>query len=170
MLINTFRYTPEDVACPLCTEYIAEVGCVSAPCPWFAERVEAVAYNIRKPFIMLLISTVNYMTDSERSAGSIRIPYGKVPNISDGWKTGKSCRDTPDAEIRQSAMRQCIYLPLMKGWTYGLPRVFLNKAFNSPVQGCAGSPYIAIPCILPRSVFTQTPAKFSIMISKIRRL
>lgn len=41
MLINTFRYTPEDVACPLCTEYTAEVGCVSAPCPWFAERVEA---------------------------------------------------------------------------------------------------------------------------------
>lgn len=41
MLICTFRYKPEHVACPLCTEYSRKQGCMVTVCPWLAERIEA---------------------------------------------------------------------------------------------------------------------------------
>ena len=27
MYINTFKYTPKDVSCQLCTEYVKKLGC-----------------------------------------------------------------------------------------------------------------------------------------------
>ena len=46
MYINTFKYTPADVDCKLCTEYVKKFGCTACGCPWMAERIEAgvVAY------------------------------------------------------------------------------------------------------------------------------
>lgn len=41
MHINTFRYTPEDVDCKLCTEYRRKLGCTAHTCPFLAERIEA---------------------------------------------------------------------------------------------------------------------------------
>ena len=41
MYINTFKYTPEDVDCKLCTEYVKKFGCTACGCPWMAERIEA---------------------------------------------------------------------------------------------------------------------------------
>ena len=41
MFISTFRYKPEYVACPLCTEYRKDQGCTLSACPWLAERIEA---------------------------------------------------------------------------------------------------------------------------------
>ena len=41
MYINTFKYTPADVDCKLCTEYIKKFGCTACGCPWMAERIEA---------------------------------------------------------------------------------------------------------------------------------
>ncbi len=41
MYINTFKYTPADVDCKLCTEYIKKFGCTACGCPWIAERIEA---------------------------------------------------------------------------------------------------------------------------------
>ena len=41
MYINTFRYTPEDVDCKLCTEYRRKLGCIASGCPFLAERIEA---------------------------------------------------------------------------------------------------------------------------------
>ena len=29
MYINTFKYTPKDVSCQLCTEYVKKLGCIS---------------------------------------------------------------------------------------------------------------------------------------------
>ena len=29
MYINTFKYTPKDVSCQLCTEYVKKLGCMS---------------------------------------------------------------------------------------------------------------------------------------------
>ena len=29
MYINTFKYTPEDVDCKLCTEYVKKFGCTA---------------------------------------------------------------------------------------------------------------------------------------------
>lgn len=29
MYINTFKYTPKDVSCQLCTEYVKKLGCTS---------------------------------------------------------------------------------------------------------------------------------------------
>ena len=42
MYINTFKYTPKDVSCQLCTEYVKKLGCTALRCPWLAERIEAV--------------------------------------------------------------------------------------------------------------------------------
>ena len=41
MFISTFRYKPEYVACPLCTEYRKKLGCTVKGCPFLAERIEA---------------------------------------------------------------------------------------------------------------------------------
>ena len=41
MYINTFKYTPKDVSCQLCTEYVKKQGCTALRCPWLAERIEA---------------------------------------------------------------------------------------------------------------------------------
>lgn len=41
MYINTFEYTPADVDCKLCTEYVKKFGCTACGCPWMAERIEA---------------------------------------------------------------------------------------------------------------------------------
>ena len=41
MYINTFKYSPQDVSCQLCTEYVKKVGCTALRCPWLAERIEA---------------------------------------------------------------------------------------------------------------------------------
>ena len=30
MYINTFKYTPKDVSCQLCTEYVKKLGCTSS--------------------------------------------------------------------------------------------------------------------------------------------
>lgn len=55
MYINTFKYTPEDVDCKLCTEYRKKTGCASCCCPWLAERIEAgvVGYGdaVREAFV-----------------------------------------------------------------------------------------------------------------------
>lgn len=48
MYINTFKYTPKDVSCQLCTEYVKKLGCTALRCPWLAERIEAgvVGYSL----------------------------------------------------------------------------------------------------------------------------
>lgn len=34
MYINTFKYTPKDVSCQLCTEYVKKLGCTATrSCP-----------------------------------------------------------------------------------------------------------------------------------------
>ncbi|HJB80867.1 MAG TPA: hypothetical protein H9712_07765, partial [Candidatus Flavonifractor intestinigallinarum] len=46
--INTFKYTPEDVDCKLCTEYVKKFGCTACGCPWMAERIEAGVVSYQK--------------------------------------------------------------------------------------------------------------------------
>ena len=41
MFINTFRYTPEDVDCRLCTAFTRKDGCTAPRCLYLAERIEA---------------------------------------------------------------------------------------------------------------------------------
>ena len=52
MYINTFKYTPKDVSCQLCTEYVKKLGCTALRCPWLAERIEAgvVGYSYTFPY------------------------------------------------------------------------------------------------------------------------
>ena len=54
MFISTFHYTPEDVDCKLCTQYIKGKGCIERSCRWITERIEAgvadCAKSIRKTF------------------------------------------------------------------------------------------------------------------------
>ena len=46
--INTFKYTPKDVSCQLCTEYVKKLGCTALRCPWLAERIEAGVVGYRE--------------------------------------------------------------------------------------------------------------------------
>lgn len=48
MYINTFKYTPKDVSCQLCTEYVKKLGCTTLRCPWLAERIEAGVVDYRE--------------------------------------------------------------------------------------------------------------------------
>lgn len=41
MYLNTFKYTPEDVKCKLCTDYRKQAGCAAFGCSWLAEGIEA---------------------------------------------------------------------------------------------------------------------------------
>ena len=48
MYINTFKYSPQDVSCQFCTEYVKKVGCTALRCPWLAERIEAGVVGYRE--------------------------------------------------------------------------------------------------------------------------
>ena len=48
MYSNTFKYTPKDVSCQLCTEYVKKLGCTALRCPWLAERIEAGVVGYRE--------------------------------------------------------------------------------------------------------------------------
>lgn len=48
MYINTFKYTPKDVSCQLCAEYVKKLGCTALRCPWLAERIEAGVVGYRE--------------------------------------------------------------------------------------------------------------------------
>ena len=48
MYINTFKYTPKDVSCQHCTEYVKKLGCTALRCPWLAERSEAGVVGYRE--------------------------------------------------------------------------------------------------------------------------
>ena len=48
MYINTFKYTPKDVSCQLCTEYVKKLGCTALRYPWLAERIEAGVVGYRE--------------------------------------------------------------------------------------------------------------------------
>ena len=48
MYINTFKYSPQDVSCQLCTEYVKKVGCTALRYPWLAERIEAGVVGYRE--------------------------------------------------------------------------------------------------------------------------
>ena len=41
MFINTFKYSPRDVDCKLCTEYARKNACTAERCLWLSERIEA---------------------------------------------------------------------------------------------------------------------------------
>ena len=51
MYINTFKYTPKDVSCQLCTEYVKKLGCTALRCPWLAERIEAGVVGYREAIL-----------------------------------------------------------------------------------------------------------------------
>lgn len=62
MYANTFKYTPRDVDCRFCADYIKKLGCIALSCPYLTERMEA--------------GTVGYAeaTAELLPAGSILIP------------------------------------------------------------------------------------------------
>ena len=45
MYINTFKYTPKDVSCQLCTEYVKKLGCTALRCPWLAGNPRPLVYR-----------------------------------------------------------------------------------------------------------------------------
>lgn len=41
MYASTFKFTPRDVDCRFCTEYIKKLGCIALSCPCLTERMQA---------------------------------------------------------------------------------------------------------------------------------
>ena len=77
MYINTFKYTPKDVSCQLCTEYVKKLGCTALRCPWLAERIEAGVVGYREavletfPHERRLFQRLNLLS---RARGRRRLP------------------------------------------------------------------------------------------------
>ena len=73
MYINTFKYTPADVDCKLCTEYVKKFGCTACGCPWMAERIEAGVDGLERLFDLLrddgLIHPAVHRGSAERDGG-----------------------------------------------------------------------------------------------------
>jgi len=71
MYINTFKYTPKDVSCQLCTEYVKKLGCTALRCPWLAERIEAGVVGYREavletfPHERRLFQRLNLLTSND---------------------------------------------------------------------------------------------------------
>ena len=63
MYINTFKYSPQDVSCQLCTEYVKKVGCTALRCPWLAERIEAGVVGYREA----ITETFSYASADDRA-------------------------------------------------------------------------------------------------------
>ena len=55
MYINTFKYSPNDVSCQLCTEYVKKLGCTALRCPWLAERIEAGVVGYREAVAAVVV-------------------------------------------------------------------------------------------------------------------
>jgi len=86
MYINTFKYTPKDVSCQLCTEYVKKLGCTALRCPWLAERIEAGVVGYLDEFHLLLKEeqTASYSVEiwkRYRKWGGI--PTGITQNVKD---------------------------------------------------------------------------------------
>ena len=62
MYVNTFKYTPQDVDCRYCNEYIKKLGCIALSCPCLTERMEAGMVGYEEAVAEIL------------SAGSVLIP------------------------------------------------------------------------------------------------
>ena len=71
MYINTFKYSPEDVSCHLCTEYVKKVGCTALRCPWLAERIEAGVVGYRGTELFKQRATLLYEDVGEGFAGAV---------------------------------------------------------------------------------------------------
>lgn len=76
MYINTFKYTPEDVDCKLCTEYVKKFGCTACGCPWMAERIEAG-----------VVSYAEVVRQTLRRSRSFRPGRRNWTNSAPSWKT-----------------------------------------------------------------------------------
>ena len=83
MYINTFKYTPKDVSCQLCTEYVKKLGCTALRCPWLAERIEAgvVGYPLVEWGIIVL--------PAPSRSGESRTPNGSVNNTGTSADRGR---------------------------------------------------------------------------------
>ena len=76
MYINTFKYTPKDVSCQLCTEYVKKLGCTALRCPWLAERIEAGVVGYKR--VEEAKATAKYMDD--KAAHYAAILAGLAPD------------------------------------------------------------------------------------------
>lgn len=92
MYINTFKYTPKDVSCQLCTEYVKKLGCTALRCPWLAERIEAGVVGYDRAFYILAITVCQadwdrrYSPDNRAWANAMSIPANP-----DAWGTDRNC-------------------------------------------------------------------------------
>ena len=66
MYINTFKYTPKDVSCQLCTEYVKKLGCIrsttrKAKSCWMAVLLTAAPLKIRRLHLLPGLSERRYL-------------------------------------------------------------------------------------------------------------
>ena len=95
MYINTFKYTPKDVSCQLCTEYVKKLGCTALRCPWLAERIEAGVVGYREA----VLETFPHERRLEA--------FGATSSMSAECSINVPCRATAAAGIPTLIMRPC---------------------------------------------------------------
>lgn len=107
MYINTFKYTPKDVSCQLCTEYVKKLGCTALRCPWLAERIEAGVVGYREavletfPHERRLFQRLNLLIKHYPEA------FGATSSMSAECSINVPCRATAAAGIPTPIMRPC---------------------------------------------------------------
>ena len=104
MYINTFKYTPKDVSCQLCTEYVKKLGCTALRCPWLAERIEAGVVGYREA-VMETFPRDRRL--SSRPNLLIKHYPGSLWSMSAGCSISAPCRAIAAAETPTPTMRPC---------------------------------------------------------------
>ena len=67
MYINTFKYTPKDVSCQLCTEYMKKLGCTSSSQSPLVS-VPPMAKTATAPLLLLSPQSLRLCGDPEPAA------------------------------------------------------------------------------------------------------
>ena len=65
MYINTFKYTPKDVSCQLCTEYVKKLGCTSSSHKVRLSPFPPMAKTATAPLLLLSPQSLRLCGDPE---------------------------------------------------------------------------------------------------------
>jgi len=142
MYINTFKYTPKDVSCQLCTEYVKKLGCTALRCPWLAERIEADGFapsqtEIARAFGFKGVRAAQYHLDALEAAGMI----GRSPGRARSLRLLQQPEDRPRQLSLAPANDDALQLPVLGQVAAGVPigadigseqMVLMDRALFSP--------------------------------------
>lgn len=108
MFINTFKYSPRDVDCKLCTEYARKDACTAERCLWLSERIEAGVVGYEEVLLESFPKKSPFRWRLRLLVDLFSAPFGITKSTAAAWRHRKRSMDIPAAGIRRSIMRLCI--------------------------------------------------------------